>query len=230
MTLYRTSDMEFAARTLAKQYDKVIVRMDYRLPRIIRFRPQCIADLNYHMIANDRRREGEFSAWEQAGGVLLYRRKQHPIRDNERLPWHQGQLIVECPMTLDTLDFWTRGSETAVVYQPPTWDIHREKLALMLAPRRTWAKSYKFRLPPEDPALLPTWHWLQGSTDLRPANHRQATRMLNRRGHIEIIRERTGEKPSNASPTAAADLDEVIRTVERAPDLARTQLSVRGSA
>lgn len=128
-TLYRTSDMEQALRVMTERNHQVLALMEYRARRIIRLRPRSPKLQGVQMLFCQSWRpetHGQIDRWQSEGKVLLYRPgpshfPTHPACD--------ALLFVECPLQYDWLE--TRIAnvrQEAVVYRPPSWDLHEEAM------------------------------------------------------------------------------------------------------
>lgn len=115
MFLTRTWDMEHTAQFLALRHPRVLVRATYYLARAIRFRSKLVP-LPMWIV---REKVGQLEQWRENGGLCLWERKTFDV------PEHDAQLICEAPRSLKELERQTLHTlARAVVYQPPTWEMH----------------------------------------------------------------------------------------------------------
>lgn len=123
MKLYRTHDIERAVHEMAKTHLGVLVRTDCRLHKKIRIRPKLLQDLNPYVVKWSAGAK-YLEKWHAHGGVLLY--YIAPGVTNN-LPEHECQVIVEMPSSPKKYEQAVMSTtEAVVIYQPPTWDGHRE--------------------------------------------------------------------------------------------------------
>ncbi len=120
--LFKTRNMEGAARILTGRLRHVRAHIVYRAERPIWFRPGLISDLepNVYIRRWGRQYDRQVDAWKERGGLLL----DYLIEGSELLST-DGLMICEAPYSWKELQLETyRAKEATVVYEPPIWKPH----------------------------------------------------------------------------------------------------------
>jgi hypothetical protein len=127
--VYVTETPEKAANLLAKNYDRVLVRMVYSMQPYIRFRPKMLNDKAYVV----RHNIGDPSGFER--GVCLWYRA---IEGNGPPPIPiNAMLFAECPRSMKELKSLAANvSHEIVIYQPPTWEAHTATITRRSSPAK----------------------------------------------------------------------------------------------
>lgn len=142
--LYRTRNMESAANLLCKHFRHVLVRALYANSIRIRFRADGIKDprVFFNKVPSQHKR------WREKGGVLITWRST-----NLEGP-HDAIVFVECPKFLDMIQAATRETRVVgVIYQPPTWRPHEERIAKLYKE----AKPSKYRRHMRRLSMMRDW-------------------------------------------------------------------------
>ena len=123
--LLATSDMEAAVALLAKQCPRVIVRARYECQPAIRLRVKALDVTLHYCRWSPPNLSVPDDEWRQHGGVLIN------FTANEPEVAHDVKLICECPWSLKQLSVLTTYTSLAtVVYRPPTWKSHLERMEM----------------------------------------------------------------------------------------------------
>lgn len=124
--ILHTRDLEEATRALAGRYERVLVRAKTALMSPIRLPRAKLADLGARIVLNAAAFDRERDAWNKDGGTLFYYRA---YRMHENIAAHHAQLVVECPLSMDFLNWMTESArETVVVHVPPNWREHESSV------------------------------------------------------------------------------------------------------
>lgn len=125
MEILRTREMPRAARALAAQYQRVLIRAKATHIHPIRFPRAQVADLNPFIVLNPPEFDRQLDEWNLRGGVVIYDRDYHK---KENVAPHHAQLIAEMPLSPERLRVFTLGTrEICAIFMPPNWDEHRRR-------------------------------------------------------------------------------------------------------
>jgi len=121
--LYRTTEMEKSALTLAKYFGHVLVRAVSILDNPVRIRTNGLGD-NVYLGRNADFGDRDIKRWFANAGILVnhaYLPKGMP---------HDAQLLCEMPLCPEELEKAVeQTTHIAVIYQSPNWEEHRKAIA-----------------------------------------------------------------------------------------------------
>lgn len=109
---------------LDARHEKVMVRTCHVLLNPIRLRVKRLESIRPLIVRNDPVFDSEIKLWNAENGTLLNYR---PCTKRDPKMPHDAAMLVECPISLDTVEQLLRDSgKLAVIYKPPTWREHEE--------------------------------------------------------------------------------------------------------
>lgn len=126
LPLFRTTDMEAAARLLATHFRMVYVRASFNNVAPIRIRKDLLMPNKIYVQQGGAR---QIEKWKSGGLYISYLNQEIEVE-------HDAILFTECPRDVDLFDRACQATRSlAVVYQPPTWRPHDDTLKIRLAGR-----------------------------------------------------------------------------------------------
>lgn len=135
--LFRTRRMESAANLLVKNFRHVLVRAAYDNYVRIRFRADAMIDPRCYF----NKVPSQFKKWRETGGVLV------SWKNIANEGPHDALVIAECPASMEIFLKLIQDTGTlAVIYEPPTWRQHEQKVERRFSDRPNKLRKHRMRL------------------------------------------------------------------------------------
>lgn len=124
MKIYRTSNMESAARSMTKLNSYCILLKYYDNLRRIFFRGNLIKDIPVTVVRQwDKFSDDSVGVWLKRKTLMMY----IADKSKQELPRCDAMLITETPTSRAVLDRLFKNVEfEGIFYKPPTWELHDE--------------------------------------------------------------------------------------------------------
>ena len=129
--------MESAANLLVKHCRHVVVRAAYDNYVRIRFRADSMIDPRCYF----NKVPSQFKKWRETGGALISWRNR--VTEGP----YDAIVLAECPASMEImLRLIEQTTTLAVIYEPPSWKLHEEKIERRFSGRPNKLRKHRMRL------------------------------------------------------------------------------------
>lgn len=132
--IFSTDNMELAARSMAARNKHSMIYQEYHANRKICLKQNDIKDIiKIRADSFGFESSKEAAKWKKSGGIVFVRKTKGIGLSSFQntsiaLPEADACLFIECPFEHRLFECFTASVKQAIVYKPPTWDLHEESV------------------------------------------------------------------------------------------------------